>query len=256
MSNMNKTIDVIMPNYNKSKFISEAIDSVINQSYKNWKLYIIDDNSHDNSKKILQGYKKKKKIKIFFLKKNMGPAFCRNYGLKKSKSNFIAFLDSDDYWYKNKLNLQLNFMLKNKYPFTFTDYIPIFQNKKILKKFKSTKIEKKFTFEKFIKNSSINTSTIILERRRMRNLKFKNLKLMEDYIFKCELMRKTNIPFVKFPKVTAIYRIIQKSRSSKKFLNLFNLWVLNKKYNKLNFLSNLISLFSISFNSIKKYGYK
>ena len=90
----------------------------------------------------------------------------------------------------------------------------------------------------------------------MRNLKFKNLKLMEDYIFKCELMRKTNIPFVKFPKVTAIYRIIQKSRSSKKFLNLFNLWVLNKKYNKLNFLSNLISLFSISFNSIKKYGYK
>ena len=61
MSNVNKTVDVIIPNFNKGNFISEAIDSVINQTYKNWKLYIIDDNSTDNSKKIFfQRYKKKK----------------------------------------------------------------------------------------------------------------------------------------------------------------------------------------------------
>ena len=103
MFKKNKTIDIIMPNYNKGKFITEAVNSVINQSYKNWRLFIIDDNSTDESKKKLKQYRKKKRIKVFYLKKNKGPAYCRNLGLKKSKSNFVAFLDSDDYWYKNKL---------------------------------------------------------------------------------------------------------------------------------------------------------
>ena len=255
MSNVNKTVDVIIPNFNKGNFISEAIDSVINQTYKNWKLYIIDDNSTDNSKKILQRYKKKK-INIFYLNENKGPAFCRNYALKKSKSNFIAFLDSDDYWFKNKLELQLKFMIKNNYPFTFSDYTPVFHNKNSVKKLTPTKIEDKFTFKKFIKNSSINTSTMILKRKNIKNIKFKNLHLMEDYIFKCELMKKTKIPFIKFPKSTAIYRIIHKSRSSEKIKNVYNLWLINKNYNKLNFIENLISLISISFNSLKKYGFK
>ena len=256
MSNMKKTVDVIIPNFNKGNFISEAIESVINQTYKNWKIYIVDDNSTANSKKILQRYKKEKKINIFYLKENKGPAFCRNYALKRSKSNFIAFLDSDDYWFKNKLKSQLNFMVKKNHPFTFSDYTPVFHGKNFVKKLAPTKIINKFTFKKFIKNSSINTSTMILDRKNIKNLKFKNLDLMEDYIFKCELMKKTNIPFIKFPKSTAIYRIIDKSRSSQKIKNIYNLWLINKDYNKLNFIENLISIIFISFNSIKKYGFK
>ena len=210
-------VDIIMPNYNKGKYIKESIKSVINQSYKNWKLFIIDDSSNDNSRDIIKNFKKKKNIKIFFLKKNRGPSYCRNYGIKRSKSKFIAFLDSDDYWIKNKLKSQINFMLKNNYPFTFTDYIPILQNKNYKKKLKETKLENSFTFNKFIKNSSINTSTVILEKKYLKNLKFRNVKLMEDYIFKCELMKKTKLQFKKDPEVSAIYRIIEKSRSSKKY---------------------------------------
>ena len=62
----NKKIDIIMPNYNKSEFLRKAINSVLSQSYKNWKLYIIDDHSSDDSSKILKKYRKNKKIKIFF----------------------------------------------------------------------------------------------------------------------------------------------------------------------------------------------
>ena len=101
-----------MPNYNKFNFLNQAIHSVIHQSYKNWKLYIIDDNSKDLSKNILGKFKKNKKINIYYLKQNKGPAFCRNFGIKKSSSNMIAFLDSDDFWPKNKLQTQLKFMLK------------------------------------------------------------------------------------------------------------------------------------------------
>lgn len=249
-------VDIIMPNYNKGTYIKEAIESVVNQSYKNWKLFIIDDNSDDSSKKEIKKFIKKKNIKIFFLKKNKGPSYCRNIGLKKSKSKFIAFLDSDDFWLKDKLKLQINFMIKNNFHFTFTDYVPILQSKNSIKKLKTTNIENFFNFDKFIKNSSINTSTMILEKKFIKNLYFKNVALMEDYIFKCELMKKSNIPFNKCPSASAIYRIIKKSRSSKKILNIYNLWKLNKKYNKLKFLDNFISLVFISFNSIKKYGFK
>ena len=190
------------------------------------------------------------------MKENKGPAFCRNYALKRSKSNFIAFLDSDDYWFKNKLKSQLNFMIKKNHPFTFSDYTPVFHSKNFVKKLATTKIVNKFTFKKFIKNSSINTSTMILDRKHIKNLKFKNLDLMEDYIFKCELMKSSNKPFKKFSKASAIYRIIDKSRSSKRISNLLTLWVLNRKYNNLNFFDNLLSLISISLNSMRKYGFK
>ena len=251
-----KKIDIIMPNYNKSEFLNEAINSVLSQSYKNWKLYIIDDHSSDASSKILKKYKKNKNIKIFFLEKNKGPSFCRNFGLKKSNSKFIAFLDSDDYWKKNKLKNQINFMIQNNYSLTFTDYIPILQTKNYKRILKRTNIVDTFTFQSFIKNSSINTSTMIVERKYLRNLKFRKLDLLEDYIFKCELMKKTKLKFKKFSDASAIYRIIKKSRSSKKISNIYSLWRLNKIYNKLSFIQNLSSLFFISINSLKKYGFK
>ncbi len=252
----NKQVDIIMPNYNKGQFLKESINSVLSQSYKYWKLYIIDDHSSDASSKILKKYKKNKKIKIFFLKENKGPSFCRNLGLKKSKSKFIAFLDSDDYWKKNKLKNQINFMIENNYPFTFTDYIPILQTSNYKKTLKRTNIVDTFNLQSFIKNSSINTSTMIIERKYLKKLKFRKLNLLEDYIFKCEVMKKTKIEFKKFSEASAIYRIIKKSRSSKKISNIFNLWKLNKIYNKLSFIQNLSSLVFISLNSIKKYGLK
>ena len=256
MFSLKNNIDIIMPNYNKGKFIEEAVQSVIGQTYKNWTLYIVDDNSNDESSRVLKKFKKNKKIKVFFLKNKKGPSYCRNLVLNRSKSKFVAFLDSDDYWTKNKLKSQLKFMIKQNYPFTFTDYIPVIHNHKFKKKLNSTKIDETFSYDKFIKNSSINTSTMILERKYIQKVRFRNLSLMEDYIFKCELMKSSNKPFKKFSKASAIYRIIDKSRSSKRFSNLLTLWALNRKYNNLNFFDNLFSLISISLNSIRKYGFK
>ena len=100
---MYKKIDIIIPNYNNGEFLDKSIRSVIKQSFKNWRIYIVDDSSTDNSKSILKKYKNNKKIKLFYLKRNMGPSYCRNYAISKSKSELIAFLDSDDFWSKEKL---------------------------------------------------------------------------------------------------------------------------------------------------------
>ena len=86
-------VDIVLPNYNKGEFIEEAINSVISQTYKNWNLYIIDDHSNDNSLKVIEKFSNLKNVNIRRLKKNMGPSFCRNYGMRLSKSKYISFID-------------------------------------------------------------------------------------------------------------------------------------------------------------------
>ena len=100
-------ITIILPNYNSFLFIKKTINSVINQSYKNWKLIIVDDCSNEKTKSVLKKFSHHKKIKIFWLKKNKGAGFCRNYAIKKSKASYIAFIDSDDIWKKEKLETQV-----------------------------------------------------------------------------------------------------------------------------------------------------
>ena len=197
------------------------------------------------------------KINIFLLKKNKGPGYCRNYGISKSKSKLIAFLDSDDFWTKDKLSLQIKYMIKTNSPFTYTDYISFYQKESSNKILGETNITKKLDFKSFIKNSSINTSTMIVTRKLIENIKFRNLEKLEDYIFKCEILKKhKNFFALKSPKATAYYRLLKTARSKSKITNIYFLWILNKKFNKLNFIENILSIISVSINSIKKYGLK
>ena len=251
---MYKNIDIIMPNYNNANFLDQSIQSVINQSFKNWKIYIVDDSSTDNSKDIILKYKNNKKIKSFFLKKNRGPSYCRNYAISKSKSHLIAFLDSDDFWSKEKLSKQINFMKKKKLLFTFTDYIPFINRSE--KYLKATNVKKMLNYKDFIHDSSIGTSTMIVKRSLIQGIKFKNTNIMEDYIFKCDILRKKKVNSIKLGIPLTYYRILKGSRNSNKLRNFFTLWKLNKKYNNLKMLQNIYSVIMISVSSLKKYGLK
>ena len=211
-------IDIIVPNYNKANYLDECIGSVLNQTYVNWSLYIIDDCSTDNSSNILNKYKNEKKIKIIKLKKNKGPSFCRNLGMRLSKAEYISFLDSDDYWTNEKLQIQILYMIKNNLNFTYTDYIPFItkNNQKVYKK--ETNLKKSFRFDDFIINSSINSSTMIIAKKIIKTKKFKKIRLLEDYLFKCDLL-KSNIEAEKIDNSLAYYRILPGNRSSNKVLN-------------------------------------
>ena len=248
-------VDVILPNYNKTEFLEEAINSVITQTYKNWHLYIIDDNSSDNSEKIIDKFSNLKNVTIIKLQKNKGPSFCRNYALRISKSKYISFIDSDDSWLNDKLEKQIYFMEKYNLSFTYTDYTPFFENfgKKKIKK--RTYLKDHFNYRTFIRNSSINTTTMIIARSILGSYRFRKIKLLEDYLFKCKLLKGNNIA-KKLDENLAFYRISNKSRSSQRLKNVYWLWHINKNYNKLNFIDNIISIFFISINSIKKYGIK
>ena len=112
------------------------------------------------------------------LKKNRGAGFCRNYAIKKTKSPYIAFIDSDDIWKKNKLKNQINFMKKNDYSFTYTNYETFGERKKfIITPFN-------FSYSSFIRNTSISTSTMMVKRKDIKNIKFTNTKIRFEFIKK------------------------------------------------------------------------
>ena len=247
-------VEIILPNYNSEKYLEETINSIINQTFKNWRLTIVDGNSNIETQNILKNYIDHSNINIIRLKKRKSAAFCRNLAIRNSKSDYIAFIDSDDIWYKEKLSKQINFMVKNKYYFTYTNYLP-FKSKEKIYNLKEIHPEKIFTFEKFIRNTSIATSTMIVKKSSIGNKKFSNTKICEDYFFKCQILKKVNFAYCLSENLMK-YRIRKGSLQSNKIRNLYWIWYINKNYNKMSFLKNLLSIFCISVNSIKKYGFK
>lgn len=130
---MEEKVSVIMPNYNCEKFLEETINSVINQTYKNWELLIVDDCSTDGSVEVIKKLQTTDdRIKLYINEKNSGAAASRNKALREATGKWIAFLDSDDLWLEDKLEKQIAFMEENGYKFSFTKYGHIDENSKFL----------------------------------------------------------------------------------------------------------------------------
>ncbi len=124
---MNETVSIIMPSYNTAEYIPQTIDSVLAQTYRDWELIIVDDCSTDNTDEVVGRYKDPR---IRYLKNdvNSGAAVSRNRALREAKGRYIAFLDSDDLWERDKLEAQLAFMKEKGYAFSYTDYQIIYMD--------------------------------------------------------------------------------------------------------------------------------
>ena len=121
---MKELVSIIMPSYNTARFIEETVQSVLCQTYTNWELIIVDDCSTDNTDEVVSKFDDNR-IKYIKNEKNSGAAVSRNRALREAKGKWIAFLDSDDIWLPEKLELQIEFMKKNNYYFSYTGYCEI-----------------------------------------------------------------------------------------------------------------------------------
>ena len=249
---MRKNIDVIIPVKDRQGLLIQALNSINTQKLLPSSVIIVDDCS---KKKIFIDRKYRFKTKILRNKTNKGVSFSRNKGALFSKNKYIAFLDSDDFWPPDKIINQINFMEKFNHNFTYSDYTPFTENNKNKIFKKKIIVPNSFTYEKFINNTSISSSTMIIKRSHIGIVKFPKVKTFEDYSFKCKILRK-GVAATKIESGNAFYRITKNSLSSNKFKNLYWVWLINKNHNNLSFLKNIKSLFSISISSLKKYGYK
>jgi len=244
-------VDIILPVYNSKNFIIRTLESVVSQSYRCWKLIIIDDKSSDGTSILLNNFYKNSKFKNRILilrnKKNKGQGHCRNIGLKNSKSEFVAFIDSDDLWMKKKLEKQIQFMKDLNYSFTYTDYKISQDNKN-----KIIHVPASYNYNQFILNTSICTSTMIIPNEAI-NIYFPSkIRLCEDYFFKCKLLKQ--IKAYKFPGVYTKYLVRNNSLQSSRIKVLLAVWNINRNLNKMSVVKSLISIFFISVNSLIKYG--
>lgn len=243
-------ISIVMPAYNSAEFIAETLNSVCQQTYANWELLITNDCSTDNTADIISQFQQQeKRIKLFHNPANSGPAVARNTALKQIKGSFLTFLDSDDLWLPEKLELQLEFMLKNSYSFTNTSYRRFISLEQLGRRVEAKPI---VNYSQYCKNTSIMTSTVMIDLRKTGKIKMKDV-FYDDLALWLELMRKGHT-VRGLQKDLARYRVRSGSISRNKLRSAYNVWdtiyriegnnLIRSSWYFFNYLSNMVIKFS------------
>ena len=239
---------VIIPYYKKKKYINRAVNSILNQTYKNFEIIIIyDDKNLEDFFFLKKKYQKNNKIRIIRNKKNIGAGLSRNLGIKKSSGLYCAFLDADDVWMKSKLEKQINFMKNHKYDFSFTAYVKIFPNK--LKKISSKIL--KITYKNLLINCPIGLSTVIIKKKKIPANIFLQTKTQED-LFAWLKITKTNVHAYNLNKYLTKWYSTPNSLSENTFQKIYDLNIVLKKQKQLNLLKRYFYLLILSFNSLSR----
>jgi teichuronic acid biosynthesis glycosyltransferase TuaG len=242
-------VSIIITYYKKKRFIKKTLNSLLDQNYKNYELIFIydDENLEDLStiKILLSKFKSKK---IIINKKNLGVAKSRNIAIKYSQGKYLAFIDADDIWKKNKLKVQINFMIKFQSNFSFTSYAVIGKNSRLIK---IRKVDSDPNYENLSKSNIIGLSTVIVSKKLINKMKFPNLKTQEDFALWLSLLRQ-GVKLHHINKVLSYWRQTDNSLSSNVLDKLFDAFKMFYKYEKKNLLSALISVFIISYKKVIK----
>jgi glycosyltransferase involved in cell wall biosynthesis len=244
-------ISIITPLYNSEEFISETIKSVLDQSYKNWEMIIIDDCSNDNGVNIVNSYQEKNdNIKLVQLSKNSGAAVARNEGIKLAKGRYIAFLDSDDLWHPEKLKKQISFMEKNDYGFTYTNYQKMTESGDLTDVIVES--PSKLDYKKALHTNYIGCLTAIYDTEKLGKLYMPEIRKRQDYGLWLKILKQVN--GYGLDENLAYYRGRYNSVSANKFKLIKYNWRLYREIENLSVLrSSYYILYTIM---IKLFGLK
>ena len=214
----NELVSIIMPSWNTGNFIAESIQSVINQTYKNWELIIVDDCSTDNTDEVVSFYKDQR-IKYLKNEKNSGAAITRNKALREAQGEWIAFLDSDDLWAPEKLEHQINFMKNNGYNLSFTEYEKIDEESKPLNVYVSG--PEMVNKRKMYNYDYIGQLTMMYSTKAFGLIQIKDIKKNNDYAIRLQLYKKDGTCAYLLKENLAKYRVRKVSISHDKFKKKF-----------------------------------
>ncbi len=205
-------VSIIMPSWNTGRWIAESIESVINQTYQNWELIIVDDCSTDNTDDIVGSFKDNR-IKYFKNDINSGAALTRNRALREARGEWIAFLDSDDLWVPTKLEKMIAFAKDNNYSFIYHGYEKIDEESKPLSVYVSG--PKKITKRKMYNYGYPGCLAFMYSAKIHGLIQIKNIKKNNDYAILLILCKQANCYLLN--ENLAKYRIRRKSISHDKF---------------------------------------
>ena len=243
-------VSIVVPVFNAEKYLAKTIKSVLGQTYQNWELILVNDQSKDASTEAAKPFLKDKRIHWVDLAKNSGAAKARNKGIDLANGDFIAFLDADDLWMKSKLADQLKFMLDKDCAFSFTSYE--FADAEGHPNGKKAIVPASLTYKQALKNTTIFTSTVMLS---LTKLSKKDIKMpsvpSEDTATWWQILKKIPCAYG-LPKVLSYYRRSGGTLSSNKLEAIRRIWNLYRKVENLNPLQSAYNFCFYAVNAVRR----
>lgn len=229
---MEELVSIITPSFNSEKFISETIQSVLKQNYTNWEMIIVDDFSTDKTVEIVKELASKdKRIQLFELNKNSGTGIARNFGLGKSKGRYIAFLDADDLWKRDKLKIQIEFLITNNQFFTFSFYDCMDENGNSLHK--TVTAPKNLTYSQLFFSNFVGNLTGIYDSKYFGKIPISNIRKRQDWMMWLTILKKIKTA-KPVPESLAIYRVRKDSISASKINLLKHNFLVYNQFHRFN----------------------
>lgn len=208
-------VSVIMPYYNAAKYIKETVGAIIAQTYKDWELIIVDDCSPapETSEVLLEVAAMDSRVKVIKAEVNGGAGAARNLGIAAAQGRYLAFCDSDDWWYPTKLEEQLKFMQDNSYPFTCTWYEDADEN---LNPYYTMKQDPKQSYKQMLSGCNVGTPGVMIDLSVLGKKQMPSLRRAEDWGLWMLYLRDTDYLYT-YPKALWKYRHIPGSETSNKW---------------------------------------
>lgn len=245
---MNDLVSIVMPCYNSEKYVSESIQSIINQNYKNWELIVIDDCSVDGTYSLLEKLSRvDTRIKISRNLSNLGGAKTRNVAIEKSSGRYIAFLDSDDLWLPSKLEKQINFMRSKSVGFSYSNYLQFGGVDKEL----SVNAPIYISYRDMIKINFIGCLTVIYDTSFYGKFYFPITKKRHDYALWLDMLKQFDYAY-NVGGVLASYRVHSNSLSANKTDAFQSYFYVLRKLQGLSYFESLVNTLIFTFSSILK----
>ena len=243
-------VSVIIPYFRKKDTILVSVNSVLEQTYKNFEIIIVYDDENKNDLNFIKDFKKiDPRISVVQNKENKGAGKSRNIGIVNSKGKFIAFLDADDTWESNKLSKQIEFMKLRNCDISHTSYSVVNKNKKVLGIRKARNF---FELKDLLKSCDIGTSTVILKKHLINeNVQFASLTTKEDFVLWLKLL-KQNTKIYGLNEILTSWTKSSSSLSSSKMQKVLDGFRVYHKYMNFSYIKSIYYLLCLSINFLKK----
>lgn len=242
-------VSIIMPSYNSEKFISDSIQSVRKQTYENWELLIVDDCSTDQTVSVIKDFMAMDaRIQLEVLDRNSGAAIARNTAIRRANGVYLAFLDSDDLWKKDKLSKQIGFMEENQYVFTSTSFEEVDEENKLTNQLVAS--HKQLDYEGLLKHCPGN-STVVYNAEKLGKFYIPNIKKRNDFVMWLQVIKKAKHLYG-LEDVLTYYRVREGSLSKDKVDLVKYQWNVYRKIEGLSFLKSFYLLAHKTLSVLKK----
>ncbi len=243
-------VSIIIPYFRKKKFFKKTISSILSQSYKNFEVIVIyDDEDIDELNFVKNVIKKDKRIKLRINKKNLGAGESRNIGINLASGKYICFIDADDIWTKNKLKIQINYMINKKISCSHTSYVIIDNSNKVIAFRKAIDYSNFFQLRK---SCNIGLSTVIIKKSLLRQkFRFPKIKTKEDFVLWLRIV-KSGVTIYALNKNLMKWRKSKNSLSSSTIQKIKDGFKVYYHYLNYNLIKSLYFLLILSLNFLIK----